>query len=127
MGIIARENEEAAWQIAHERFPVDRKGQLTHELAMKVSDSAWHKQLSSMEAGGEGERSPYWLVPFQNFKTNCPYLVGSYSTVASELARYAAAGFTTYILDIPPSEEELDHIGVVFERATKTAGAGMGA
>jgi alkanesulfonate monooxygenase len=125
VGIIAREDEETAWQIAHQRFPTDRKGQLTHELAMKVSDSSWHKQLSSMDGAEDAKGNPYWLVPFKNFKTNCPYLVGSYQTVASELARYTAAGFTTYILDIPPTEEELYHIGLVFERATATAGMGM--
>jgi alkanesulfonate monooxygenase len=123
VGIIAREDEDTAWRVAHERFPVDRKGQLTHELAMKVSDSAWHKQLSTMDAAdGSG---PYWLIPFKNFKTNCPYLVGSYETVAAELKRYTTAGFTTYILDIPPTEEELHHIGIVFERATASATVGM--
>lgn len=125
VGIIAREDEETAWQIAWERFPADRKGQLTHELAMKVSDSAWHKQLSSMDTAG-GERSAYWLVPFKNSKTNCPYLVGSYASVACELARYTAAGFTNYVLDIPPSEEELHHIGIVFQHVTGTTGAGIG-
>ncbi|MGH2568936.1 MAG: LLM class flavin-dependent oxidoreductase, partial [Bacteroidota bacterium] len=39
IGIIARESEDEAWAVAHERFPEDRKGQLTHQLAMKVSDS----------------------------------------------------------------------------------------
>jgi alkanesulfonate monooxygenase len=126
VGIIAREDEETAWEIAHQRFPTDRRGQLTHELAMNVSDSAWHKQLSSMDSAEDAGGSPYWLVPFKNFKTNCPYLVGSYQTVASELARYTSAGFTTYILDIPPTEEELHHIGLVFERATATARTGMG-
>jgi alkanesulfonate monooxygenase len=126
VGIIAREDEETAWQAAWERFPADRKGQLTHELAMKVSDSVWHRQLSSMDTTA-GERSPYWLVPFKNSKTNCPYLVGSYGTVAGELARYTAAGFTNFVLDIPPSEEELHHIGIVFQHAIQTAGAETGA
>jgi len=35
-----------AWRVAHKRFPEDRKGQLTHQLAMTVSDSSWHHQLS---------------------------------------------------------------------------------
>src|SRR5438309_5241437 len=45
VGIIARERDADAWAVAHSRFPDDRKGQLTHQLAMKVSDSSWHKQL----------------------------------------------------------------------------------
>src|SRR3989449_269182 len=80
VGIIARERDADAWAVAYSRFPEDRKGQLTHQLAMKVSDSSWHKQLSTVVV--ETERSPYWLVPFQNYKTMCPYLVGSYDRVA---------------------------------------------
>ncbi len=115
VGVIAREDENEAWSVAYERFPVDRKGELAHQLAMKTSDSVWHKQLS--ELGATPENNPYWLIPFQHYKTFCPYLVGNYSKVATEIARYIALGFTTFILDIPPNEEELYHTGVVFKRA----------
>jgi alkanesulfonate monooxygenase len=129
VGVIAREDAVEAWRVAHDRFPTDRRGQLTHQLAMKVSDSVWHKQLSEMgaaieaESGGQtdGEQNPYWLTPFQNYKTNCPYLVGSYERVAQELARYVAVGYRTLILDIPPNQEELAHINVVLTQATKEA------
>jgi alkanesulfonate monooxygenase len=70
VGIIARPTEDEAWAVAHERFPEDRKGQLTRQLASKVSDSVWHKQLSALESAAG--RTPYWLVPFQNYKTMCP-------------------------------------------------------
>ena len=116
VGIIAREDEDEAWEIAYERFPEDRKGQLIHQLAMKVSDSAWHKRLSEREAAG---RNTYWLGPFQNYKTFCPYLVGSYANVAAELACYLKAGYRTYILDIPCSEEELQHIALVLRQAAE--------
>jgi alkanesulfonate monooxygenase len=127
VGIVAREETHEAWRVAHDRFPTDRRGQLTHQLAMKVSDSAWHKQLSEMGAAIEaesdgqpdGEQNPYWLVPFQNYKTNCPYLVGSYGRVAQELARYVVVGYRTIILDIPPNQEELGHINMVLAQATK--------
>lgn len=124
VGIVARERTDEAWQVAHERFPSDRKGQLTHQLAMKVSDSVWHKQLSNAAQAGsevepEGEPNPYWLVPFQNYKTNCPYLVGNYERVAQELARYMTVGYRTLILDIPPDREELKHINLVLTNAVK--------
>src|SRR6266567_521952 len=48
IGIIAREDAEDAWRVARQRFPEDRKGQLAHQLAMKVSDSVWHGQLSQL-------------------------------------------------------------------------------
>src|SRR5262249_58530629 len=76
VGIIARESDEEAWGIALGRFPPDRKGQLAHRLAMAVSDSSWHRQLAQYAEAGEQPESPYWLVPFQNYKTFCPYLVG---------------------------------------------------
>jgi alkanesulfonate monooxygenase len=118
VGIIARERRDEAWDVAHRRFPEDRKGQLTRQLAAKVSDSSWHKQLSQMAEDDAGERSPYWLVPFQNYKTMCPYLVGSYEQVGSELARYIAAGYHTFILDVPPDEQELRHTNRSFECAS---------
>jgi alkanesulfonate monooxygenase len=120
VGIIARDTAEAAWDVAHRRFPEDRKGQVAHQLAMKVSDSHWHHRLSELDERPASEESPYWLGPFQNYKTFCPYLVGSYGRVAAELARYLDLGFRVFVLDIPPSKEELDHIGVVFQRALGT-------
>src|SRR5437762_3695798 len=119
IGIIAREDAGEAWAVARARFPEDRKGQLTHQLAMRVSDSEWHKQLSKIgeAATGDGPEQPYWMLPFENYKTFCPYLVGSYERVADEVARYVGVGYRTIILDVPASPEELEHIGVVCERA----------
>ena len=117
IGIIAREGGDEAWEIARQRFPEDRKGQLTHQLAMKVSDSSWHKQLSELAAATASAESPYWLIPFENYQTMCPYLVGSYERVGEELARYIALGYRSFILDIPPLEEELQHTNHAFQRA----------
>jgi len=117
IGIIARCDDAQAWRIARARFPEDRKGRITHQLAMKVSDSSWHRQLSEFGTAGASAENPYWLVPFENYKTFCPYLVGSYDRVADEIARYVEAGYRTYILDVPASAEEMEHIGEVFERA----------
>jgi alkanesulfonate monooxygenase len=125
VGIVARERVEEAWRVAHARFPEDRSGQITHTLAMRVSDSYWHRQLSTREdwdvlsEDHDVEPNPYWLGPFQNYKTFCPYLVGSYERVAREIARYVALGASTFVLDIPASREELEHIGVVFERCQR--------
>ena len=120
IGIIARETADEAWRVAYQRFPEDRQGKITHRVAMQVSDSHWHQQLSRHHEGAEpsdGEPDPYWLGPFQNYKTFCPYLVGSHERVGRMLAHYIAVGSRTFILDIPASAEELEHIGIVFERA----------
>jgi alkanesulfonate monooxygenase len=115
VGMITLRREDEAWEKARARFPEDRKGQLAHQLAMKVSDSVWHGQLSGTEQSGEG--SPYWLVPFQNYKTMCPYLVGSHERVGAELARYLSSGCRTFILDVPREPDDLEQTEAAFERA----------
>jgi alkanesulfonate monooxygenase len=119
VGIITRETDGEAWRVARARFPEDRKGQLTQQLAMRTSDSVWHKQLSSLDE--QADSNPYWLVPFHNYKTFCPYLVGSYERIAGEVVRYVEAGYKTFILDIPPTQEELTHIGLVFKQSLRQA------
>jgi alkanesulfonate monooxygenase len=111
VGIIGRKNEDDAWRIARVRFPEDRRGQATHQLAMKVSDSAWHRQLSAIAPQVSAE-SAYWMVPFQNYKTFCPYLVGSYERVGEELGRYFASGCRAIILDVPPNATEMRHVAL---------------
>jgi alkanesulfonate monooxygenase len=117
VGIVARESEDDAWKTARLRFPENRKGQITHKLAMKTSDSAWHKQLSDLAVAAEDNNSPYWLWPFENYQTFCPYLVGSYDRVATVVAKYVERGHTAFILDIPATGEELGHINRVFSQA----------
>jgi alkanesulfonate monooxygenase len=115
VGIVARDEAESAWTEAEARFPVDRQGQIMHALAMRTSDSHWHKQLSkdaAESANGDGDaaaRSPYWLHPFQQYQTFCPYLVGSYERVADELAQYFTTGDRALIVDIPQEEDDLVH------------------
>ena len=115
VGIIARAAEEEAWDLARARFPEDRRGQLTRQLATKVSDSVWHGQLT--QTGAAADTGPYWMVPFQNYKTMCPYLVGSYERVSEELGRYAGLGYRAFILDVPPAPDELHHASLAFDRA----------
>jgi alkanesulfonate monooxygenase len=117
VGIVARETEEEAWREARRRFPADRRGQLTHRMAMAVSDSEWHRQLAEREDGVEPVNDPYWLWPFQNYRTFCPYLVGSYDRVGAELAAYLERRFTTFIVDIPQAADDLEHARRAFDRA----------
>ena len=117
VGIIAREQRADAWAVANQRFPGDRKGQIAHELAMRTSDSEWHKQLSALAEDVRGAGDVYWMWPFENYQTFCPYLVGSYDDVAEELSCYINFGYRTFILDIPPTREELQHTNIAFEYA----------
>lgn len=117
VGLVARASEADAWRVARLRFPEDRAGQLAHQLAGRTSDSHWHQRLA--EAGDA--RAPYWLSPFRNYKTFCPYLVGSHARVGQELARYLAAGYRTFVLDVPAEEDDLHHAGLAFEHALAQA------
>lgn len=117
VGIIARANADAAWEIAHARFPDDRRGRLSHALAMKTSNSSWHRTLSELAREQPAGDSPYWLWPFEQHKTFCPYLVGDFTTVAKEIARYLALGYTSFILDIPTEFDDLETAAIVFRMA----------
>ncbi len=119
IGIIADSDRERAWDLAYRRFPANTKGQLAHKLSMKVSDSAWHKQLSEMETADDTGRALYWLWPFKNYQTFCPYLVGDFEEVAGEVANYLRVGFDHFILDIPREENDLIAAATVFRRANE--------
>jgi len=120
VGLIARGDADTAWSVAQQRFPEDRKGRLTHQLAMKTSDSSWHRQLSEAAKDTSEPQSVYWMLPFETYKTFCPYLVGSYEQVAHEVGSYLALGFRKIILDIPPSEDELRNVNIVVQKAAET-------
>jgi alkanesulfonate monooxygenase len=122
VGVIARADADTAWSVAQQRFPEDRKGELTHQLAMKTSDSSWHRQLSETAKHLSGRESVYWMLPFETYKTFCPYLVGSYEQVAKEMESYLVLGFRKIILDIPPSEDELRNVNVVIQKAAEKVG-----
>jgi len=114
VGIIARESSREAWRVAHERFPADARGQLIRRMARKTSDSVWHGELAEIADQRAGADDPYWLVPFENYATMCPYLVGSHQEVGAELRSYAELGYRTFLLDIPREEADLRHARAAF-------------
>lgn len=126
IGIMARADAAEAWRAAYERFPDDRRGRLAHALAMKTSDSSWHRNLSEIARERRSDGSPYWLWPFEHHQTFCPYLVGDFGTVARELASYLAKGYSCFILDIPRDPLDLETAAIAFRMAidlTPTTGS----
>ncbi len=124
VGIIARDDSETAWRVAHDRFPPNRRGEMLHDMAMAKSDSQWHATLSKLAEESATVGNAYWLGPFQNYDTFCPYLVGSFDEVADELARYWDHGHRSIILDIPTVEDDLATTAEAFDRtAQRIAGA----
>lgn len=124
IGIIARDDAEEAWRIAWARFPDDRRGRLAHAMAMQVSDSSWHQQLSSLARVSMAQGSRYWLWPFEIYRTFCPYLVGDCATVSDEVARHIRRGVSCFILDIPSDPTDLDWAGRVLRLASEKAAQG---
>lgn len=118
LGLIARSDREEAWQTAYTRFPPDRMGALTRELARKVSDSHWHERLCRLANERAREDHTYWVAPFENYRTMCPYLVGTHEEVSEALAHYIRQGVRTFILDEPETEADLEHASTTFDLAT---------
>uniref|UniRef100_A0AAU3GMJ7 LLM class flavin-dependent oxidoreductase n=1 Tax=Streptomyces sp. NBC_01401 TaxID=2903854 RepID=A0AAU3GMJ7_9ACTN len=112
-GVITRPTSAEAWEVALARFPEHRAGRISHRLAMARSDSRWHEQLSQATE----RHGTYWMGPFKNYRTFCPYFVGDYATVGQEIGRYVALGYRTFILDTPAQEQDLKHTAVVLDMA----------
>ena len=118
IGILSRDTREQALQVAKERFPPNRRGQIERQMATKKSDSLWHQQLSQVTEGQEA----YSLEPFQFGYTSCPYLIGDHGTVAAALAHYLRIGYKTFILDIPRSLEDVIMAATAFAHALRLVG-----
>lgn len=118
IGILARETASDAWQEAKLRFPNSPQGQTLRKAAVQVTDSSWLHQLSTI-AGAEAtvEHDVYWMGPFTNGKSFCPYLVGSYSDVAAYLSCYFRNGVRFVILDCPNEEQDLAHARTAIQRS----------
>jgi alkanesulfonate monooxygenase len=123
IGILTRPEAIEAWRAAWSRFPEDRRGRFTHRMAMMTSDSVWHRQLSALAEGSASLGNTYWLHPFENYKTFCPYLVGSYDEVARAIAEYLSLGYRTFITDVPLDEDDLVHTAIAFDRARELTAA----
>ena len=55
-----------------------RDGAERMKLLLSASVSSWQPQLAAVPIADQAEGQPYWLVPFQNYKAVCPFLVGSH-------------------------------------------------
>lgn len=113
LGIIARDTADEAWRLANERFPPDRAGEMKHSIAVKVSDSHWHRAQAGIAEGGS-----FWLHPVNTYKSFCPYLVGSHEDVAKTIGDYLVEGVRTLILDIPTCPEDVEHAMTAIELAS---------
>lgn len=119
IGVISRPTSEAAWAIARARFPENPDGAQVREIASQVSDSVWVKELSKTVSVPDGH--PYWLGPYRNYQSSCPFLVGSFDDVSRELAAYMKAGIGTFLLETPRDPADSETISAVFRSARALA------
>lgn len=117
IGIIARDDSSEAWKIAHKRFPVNAQGAARMKLLCAITESSWQDAIISLDLPDNNNGNPYWLVPFRNFHSFCPYLVGSYDEVVEELRKYLRGGVRAFILDDPREQEDLRYAQTAIQRA----------
>jgi alkanesulfonate monooxygenase len=116
-GIVTRPQEAEAWKAARALFPEDELGQNVLELSMRNTDAEWKWRMKMAAEGAEVARKGFWLEPFRNFKADCPYFVGDHEQVAALITSLVRRGIDTFILDIPPLEEEFHHIDLALKKA----------
>ena len=116
-GIVTRPVEADAWRAAHARFPESEDGQAVLEYSMTNTDSSWKRRMKAV-ADGAGPAEPgYWLTPFRNFQSDCPFFVGSHEQVSMLVRQLIAEGVEKIVLDVPAEEEEFANIAAAFDMA----------
>jgi alkanesulfonate monooxygenase len=118
-GIITRNSEAQAWEVAHRLFPEDKVGQQILDHSMINTDSVWKRRMKAAISLENSSNQGYWLEPFRNFEADCPYFVGDYTQVSELIVQLVCRGVRVVILDIPYHEEEFYHIDLAFKKASE--------
>jgi alkanesulfonate monooxygenase len=116
-GVVTRENEMEAWTAAGVYFPEDDTGRDVFEFSMSNTDSRWKQQLRNVSRDAKDLPKNYFLNPFLRLQADCPFIVGGYEYVANLFVKLIQAGIRTFILDIPPNEEEFEHCAFALDLA----------
>jgi alkanesulfonate monooxygenase len=116
-GVVTREDEALAWEVARATFPEDRYGQRVLTFSMNNTDAVWKMRMKQAAEMAAAARPGYFLEPFRNFKADCPYFIGSHEQVAELIASLVLRGINMFILDIPAQEEEFRHVDLAFKKA----------
>ena len=112
-GVLTRPSEKEAWDAALQIFPESEEDQLIQELSMGNTDSSWKRRMDVLAKLPENKESGYWMGPFRNFRSDGPYLVGSYSYVAGVLSGLLRKGVKKFIFDVNLEGDEFFHISNV--------------
>ncbi|MEU4244961.1 LLM class flavin-dependent oxidoreductase [Actinoplanes sp. NPDC026619] len=120
IGIIARDDHDAAWEVARRRYPRDaaREQRLHRSRKAAYASSTVHNYTESRRTPTDDTAEAiYWLHPLRVSFEYCAYLVGSYDEVAEALRTYRESGMCTLILSPPQEEDDLHHANEAIRRA----------
>ncbi|MEI4484508.1 MULTISPECIES: hypothetical protein [unclassified Phyllobacterium] len=81
---------------------------------MKNTDASWKRKLFDDAIKQQKFDNGYWLDPFLYYKSDCPYLVGSYDHIRSCFTRLKKQGVDTIIVDVVSHPVEFGHIRHAF-------------
>jgi alkanesulfonate monooxygenase len=118
-GLVTRENEQAAWSAARQRFPDDELGRFIQDQSMNNTDSQWKHRLQLAAKQETDCRPGFWMAPFKNFQADCPFFVGSHAQTAQLLAALVGVGIHTFVLDIPQDRQEYENTMAAFAQASQ--------
>jgi alkanesulfonate monooxygenase len=109
-GIITRKTKKEALTVLNTFSPPDKSKQISQHIATRSAGVTWKNRM--LERLKEiKDTDVYNLVPFKNFNSDVPYLVGSYEEVSSYLEAYLDQGITLLVYEIPiTGENEFRHI-----------------
>ncbi|MGV9306218.1 LLM class flavin-dependent oxidoreductase [Nonomuraea sp. NPDC004354] len=122
VGVVVRPTAAEAATVARLRFPDDPVGREMLRLSMGNTDSVWKQDLAVENENEDGSGSCFTLTPFRSFQADCPYLVGDYDAVASNLGMVIAKGVHTVLFDTPMTRADFEHMGVLVQRLRAWAG-----
>lgn len=116
-GIISRESDTEAWDVAKAYFPFDEEGFRRELVYSKGNESAWRQNIAELSSR-ELYDGVYWLGPSRISRSYSPFLVGSHERVEAYLKQYVDHGVDTLILASPLDEYEAN--GELIDRIRKT-------
>jgi alkanesulfonate monooxygenase len=122
-GLLVRQTDDEAWQVARARYPADPDLLAAGESALRYTDATWRHE-PFREATRPGPAAPpwYWTEPMRSLRLDCPLLVGGVQRLADVLAGHLEAGVRDLIVDLAAEEQDFAWAAEALGRAAQALG-----